>query len=152
MKAPFMTTVLIDVTKGATTPAAAFIQYTYSDGTVTYYTAGGWSLDKPVGLVKRTALIDNGKTLVKVTYLNWCNLEGTIKEMQIEAGKTATEIEPYVEPKTYTADENGIVKGVTSFYPTTTLFSDNGIIVEAEYNRDINKAFAELLKQIGGSV
>ncbi len=150
IKAPFMTTVLIDVTKGATTPAAAFIQYTYSDGTVTYYTGAGWNLNKESGILKRTALIDNGKTLVKVTYLNWCNLEGTIKEMQIEAGKTATEFETYVEPKTYTADENGIVKGVTSLYPTTTLTAEDGVTMEAEYNRDINKAFAELLSKIGG--
>lgn len=67
---------------------------------------------------------------------------------QIEIGTTVTEYEPFKEPTEYIADENGIVKGVTSVYPTTTLIADNGVSISAEYNRDINKAFAELMQAI----
>ena len=64
---------------------------------------------------------------------------GVITNIQIELGSTATEIEPYKEP----------VEGAVSVYPTTTLVSDtNGVKITAEYNRDINKAFAELEKAI----
>lgn len=53
---------------------------------------------------------------------------------------------PY-EGKTY----NGTVESVTSIYPSTTIVTDTaGVTIEAEYNRDINKAFAELLAKIGG--
>lgn len=68
-------------------------------------------------------------------------------KIQIEEGTTATEYEPYVEPTTYTADENGNVS-VPSIYPTTTLIADSGVTITAEYNADtkkyIDKKFAEL--------
>ena len=32
-----------------------------------------------------------------------------------------------------------------------TLIAEDGVTMEAEYNRDINKAFAELLEKIGGN-
>ena len=67
--------------------------------------------------------------------------------LQIELGRTATEFEPYVEPITYTADENGNV-AVPSIYPTTTLIAENGVTISAEYNADtkkyIDKKIAEL--------
>ena len=64
--------------------------------------------------------------------------------------------EPYREPTTYPISADGTVEGVTSIYPTTTLTSDTeGIVLDVEYNRDINKAFAELTNAIislGGNV
>ena len=46
---------------------------------------------------------------------------------------------------TYTANADGTVNGVTSLYPTTTLMTDtDGVIIDCEYNRDINKAYAAL--------
>lgn len=70
------------------------------------------------------------------------NATGFIYNIQVEYGTTATEYEPYVEPTTYTTDENGKV-AIPSIYPTTVLSADCESIA-AEYNRDINKAFAEL--------
>jgi len=68
---------------------------------------------------------------------------------QLEVGTTATEYELYKEPITYTADENGIVKGVTSLCPTTTLITDTaGVTIEAEYNKDTNKVIANLMEKI----
>jgi hypothetical protein len=64
--------------------------------------------------------------------------------------------EPYKTPTEYTPAADGTVSGVKSLYPTTTLITDTeGVIIEAEYNRDINKAFAEMQQAIlslGGNV
>ena len=66
------------------------------------------------------------------------------------------EYEPYKAPTEYTPNADGTVEGIKSVYPTTTLMTDTeGVTVNAEYNRDINKAFAELQQAIislGGNV
>lgn len=57
---------------------------------------------------------------------------------------TSGEYEPY-KCENY----NGTVESVPSLYPTTTLLTDTeGVIITAEYNRDINKAFAEIYQAI----
>lgn len=75
---------------------------------------------------------------------------------KLELGATATEDEPYVAPTEYPVNKDGTVTGVASISPTTTLLTDTaGTIIDAEYNRDINKAFAELQQAIlslGGNV
>ena len=87
----------------------------------------------------RHLAIDNGSSLAHVDNVLLCP--------QIEIGTVETEYEPYKEPETY----SGTVESVTSLYPTTTLMTDTaGVTIAAEYNRDINKAFAELLAKIGG--
>lgn len=76
-------------------------------------------------------------------------------DVQVELGTVVTDYESY-RGQTYMPDSNGAVSGVTSLYPTTTLMTDTaGITINAEYNRDINKAFAELqqaILSIGGNV
>lgn len=67
--------------------------------------------------------------------------------IQIEAGSTDTEYEPYKEPMTYVADENGNIN-IPSQYEPMTLISDDDVELSAEYNRDINKAFAEIQQVI----
>jgi hypothetical protein len=67
---------------------------------------------------------------------------------QVEIG-SATEYEPYIEPTIYDVSADGIVEGVTSLYPNTTLYTDtSGAVIDVEYDRDINKAFAELQNAI----
>lgn len=64
---------------------------------------------------------------------------------QLEIGATATEYEPYITPTEYIPTADGTVNGVTSLYPNTTLTTDmDGVLIDCEYNRDINKAFAAL--------
>ncbi|MEE0898323.1 MAG: hypothetical protein U0L88_11950, partial [Acutalibacteraceae bacterium] len=62
-----------------------------------------------------------------------------IRNIQIEEGATATEYEPYIEPTTYTADENGKLI-IPSIYPSMTIVADSDATMSVEYNRDINKA------------
>lgn len=79
----------------------------------------------------------------------------TISDIQIEHGKAATEYEPYREPMTYALGSDGEVT-VPSQYPSMTFIPDTeGVELSVEYNRDINKAFAELqaaLISMGGNV
>ena len=58
---------------------------------------------------------------------------------QIELGSTATDDEPYIAPTEYTPNADGTVEGVLSLYPNTTLMTDTGgVIIDCEYNKDIN--------------
>lgn len=78
--------------------------------------------------------IPNGKTLSNL-----------LIKPQLEIGATATEYEPYITPTEYIPTADGTVNGVTSLYPNTTLTTDTeGVIINCNYNRDINKAFAAL--------
>ena len=98
--------------------------------------------------------------------------EATSQKCQIEIGSTATPYTPYISlttvnvtrygtvetdnPQKYIPSADGTVSGVKSLYPTTTLMTDTaGVIINAEYNKDLNKAFAELqqaILSIGGNV
>lgn len=67
-----------------------------------------------------------------------------IKNLQVEIGTTATEYEPYTETK-YTANADGIVEGVKSIYPKMVITTDaEGVVISADYIKDIDKAFNEL--------
>lgn len=87
--------------------------------------------------------------------------------IQIELGTTETPYTPYIADlstakvivngsQTYPINADGTVEGIRSLYPTTTLTTDTeGIVLDVEYNRDINSAFAELTQAIislGGSI
>lgn len=65
---------------------------------------------------------------------------------------SVAEYEPYKEPVTYNVNADGTVEGVTSIYPTTTLLTDTGTVVDVTYNRDISKAFAELEQKLTNAV
>ena len=88
------------------------------------------------------------------TISNWNRIIDNYN-IQIELGTTATDYEPY-NSATFTPTADGTVNGVTSLYPNTTLMTDtDGVLIDCEYNRDINKAFAELQQAIislGGNV
>ena len=79
----------------------------------------------------------------------------TYDNIQVEIGDTATEYEPYIEPVTYPVAEDGTCE-VASNAPSMTLLTDTaGVVVDCEYNRDINKAFDQLVQAIismGGNV
>lgn len=78
-------------------------------------------------------------------YMGDTSVDTICNNVQIELGTTSTEYEPYITPTEYTPNADGTVEGVTSLYPNTTLMTDTGgVIIDCEYNRDINKAFAAL--------
>lgn len=83
-----------------------------------------------------------------------CSL--TISNMQLELGDTVTDYEPLAASCSYTPNADGTVDNVLSVCPTTALMLDTDkATIDCEYNRDINKAFAELQQAIistGGNV
>ncbi len=64
--------------------------------------------------------------------------------IQLEEGTAATNYEPY-DGIGYTPDTDGTVQGVTSLAPQMTLTTDNdNVIMDVEYNRDLNKVIEKL--------
>lgn len=98
-------------------------------------------------------IIYNGHTALNI---NDRAKEFDAVEIQLEVGEKGTEYEPYKAPINYPIYTTGEVPDVKSIYPSTTLLTDTpGVLIECEYNRDINKAFAELQNAIislGGNV
>lgn len=95
------------------------------------------------------------KWKITIRIISGYTADNLVFKPQIELGSTATEYEPYKTPTEYTPAADGTISGVKSLYPTTTLMTNTeGAIISAEYNRDINKAFAELqqaILSIGGN-
>ena len=123
------------------------IQFRFTDGTGnTDAEAVSWSTQKPT---ERQSFVRTfSKPLKSIVFYagpNWSSsagLTGTLTNVQLEIGSTATEYEPYIEPTEYTATADGIVEGVRSLYPNMTLMTDTeGVTISAEYIKDIDKAF-----------
>lgn len=114
------------------------------------------SLLDNTGGFKQTFKGTSENPIVKISYRSIYIREGQYKDIQVELGSEATEHEPYIEPTEYAVNADGTVDGVTSLSPTTCLLTDTeGAFVDCTYNRDINKAFAELYNAIislGGNV
>lgn len=121
-------------------------QWEYTDGTIgDAYT----SQNKSDIFELRSTTSKAGKT-VKAVYLSYGNTSGSyFKDVQLEEGATTdrnrvTEFEPY-NCTEYTANADGIVEGIKSLYPTTTLMTDTeGVNISAEYIKDIDKTFNSL--------
>lgn len=90
---------------------------------------------------------------------------GDIYNLMVEEGTVATDYTKYVTDLTHRgigvrrgenfeeffANADGVIDGVTSYYPSLEIFAidntgttTNDIVADITYNRDINKAFAEL--------
>lgn len=79
------------------------------------------------------------KLAIFTTKANWEKFFANY-HLQLEVGSTATDYEPYIAPTDYTPNADGTVEGITSLYPNTTLMTDtDGVIINCEYNKDINK-------------
>ena len=78
------------------------------------------------------------------------NSEGGNKygDLQLELGTTATPYEPFTK-QTYQSTADGIVEGVTSISPNMTLLTNNdGVLLNVEYNRDINVVVDDFDKRL----
>lgn len=99
---------------------------------------------------------DSGGLVVQIVVFAGYTASNLVFKPQIEVGSTATGYEPYVQPTEYAPSTEGVIKGVTSIHPVTTLMTDNfGAVIIAEYNKDLNKAFTELCNAIialGGNI
>ena len=66
---------------------------------------------------------------------------------QLEVGSKQTEYESYVEPETYCLGSSDKLT-IQSMSPSMTLYCNSRIVVNAVYNKDLNKAFQELQNEI----
>lgn len=99
----------------------------------------------------------NGETYtIQLNITNITQGSYSWQDIQIEHNSTATEYEAYKEPVTYSPNEDGTVNNIVSAGETMTLTTDTtGAVIDVKYNRDINKAFAELQQAIlstGGAI
>jgi hypothetical protein len=57
-------------------------------------------------------------------------------KIQVELNNTATDYEPYIELQIAQVNADGVVNGLTYLSPSMTLFPDNNVTLECEYNTD----------------
>ena len=132
------------------------IQFYYIDGTTE---SSNWRMFS-VGVTDRQKVTGNfSKAIKSITVYagpNWSSSAGltaTLTDVQFEIGAAATEFEPYIEPTEHTANAEGIVEGVKSLYPNMTLISNvQGVIITAQYIKDIDKAFEERLAALEAAI
>ena len=125
-----------------------FISYKDENGTSQLYatkTNANFIFSEDYTFSRAFLQVDKGKTVDVVIY-----------PMLVLGGVDRTQFEPYVEPTTYTVNADGTVEDIKSIYPTTILYTDtSGAVIDVEYNKDTNKAFAELqnvLISLGGNI
>lgn len=101
--------------------------------------------DKP----KKFIPINDGYIIITVQVYPNHELDLRNFHVLLELGNKVTDHEQYIEPSEHSVNADGTAAGVTLLSPTTTLMTDvEGAIIDVEYNRDINKAFAELQQAI----
>ena len=76
------------------------------------------------------------------------NTKTYLKDIQVEVGTTATEYEPYKGHTEHTADGNGIVHGIIGNGEGITLIAEDGVTMNVQYNKDLNKAMAEINQKL----
>lgn len=114
--------------------------------TSTYYIVDSWTGIYEVGEGRILTKGTNRTRVVGIGVESGVTMNNVLFKPQIEVGTVKTAFEPYVEPM-----ESAVVDGmaeVTSAYYTTKIVSDTeGVTLEAIYNRDINKAYDDIMSQ-----
>ena len=69
------------------------------------------------------------------------NTTATVTNLRIYMAEDGyLDYESYIEPTEYTPDADGVVQGVTSLYPSTTLITNtDGVVIDATYNKEISE-------------
>ena len=116
----------------------------------TNYLFGEMMYSSGICTVKGTIPIS--ATQVNLTFQKLINGEGYIywKNVQLEIGDSATDYRAF-QQQNYIANADGTVPGVTGISDDITLITDtDGVTVNAEYNKDINKVISELYALVNG--
>lgn len=71
-----------------------------------------------------------------------------LDKAQIELGTTATEYEPYKEPETVSVKQDGTATIIGNGEGISLMTDTEGVTITAEYNRDLNKAFADIYQKL----
>lgn len=117
-----------------------YVHIKFDDGTYQYNLLNSREKTKLTGIVPSNAVgiqIGVGVTL---------EFDGSAKTIypQLWLGDSVGEYEPYIEPIEYSIGDD-----IRSICPTTTITTDTvGVLIEVEYNKDINEAFEKLQNAI----
>ena len=75
---------------------------------------------------------------------------------QLEFSNAPTKYEPYIEPTVYDVQSDGIVEGVKSLYPNTTLYTDTqGAVIDCTYYQDgrkVKENLTDMILSLGGII
>lgn len=96
---------------------------------------------------------DSSRYEMRIMYLvnhDVATVNGLVLKPMVEVGAVATEFEPYQSPETVSVNANGTAYIIGNGESMTLATDTDGVTITAEYNRDLNKAFADLLAKIGG--
>lgn len=98
-------------------------------------------------------IAEQTKLMFKASAKRFTSIDDIVSA-QVESGTVASGHEPYIEPTTHTVMADGTA--FESVYPSMTFVPEtDGVELSVEYNRDINKAFAQLqaaLISMGGNI
>ncbi|MBE6798796.1 MAG: DUF2479 domain-containing protein [Ruminococcaceae bacterium] len=133
-------------------PGTYYVSGCPANGSTSTYFMGGFSMND-VGNGFKRVLDKQTSDWFYIKIIAGTTVKNLVFAPQIELGDVKTTFYPYVEPTVYApvsdSQGGGIVNGVTPITPTTTLMlnSDQAKLT-VKYNRDINKAFAELITAV----
>lgn len=101
--------------------------------------SGAWTLaigTNGTSDVMRTFTLTT-ETQVAFRFIGMGSFDNISYQIQLEAGSVATEYEPYKPAQIAVANSEGIVEGITSLAPTTTLMAPDGVSISATYLKPI---------------
>ncbi len=82
--------------------------------------------------------------------VSYTDKETIIRDIQLEFGSVATGYEPYIKPTSFVPSADGLVAGVKSLAPSTTLtVGTDGVVITCSYLRDVDTYIDSLT---GGAV
>lgn len=119
-----------------TDSSSSLFGFVLNDGTETYIMPGTESIVLPDGLRE-------------IHYYNHCRGTGIIGKIQLEINENPTFFEEYKESKTVFLNENGFTDEIVSYYPVTTILTNqSGISIKCEYCVDIKKYIDKRVEEL----
>ena len=115
------------------------LYFKYSDGTAGNSNDGDIRYVTTTNDTKYILTTPIDKTVVSLHATGSSTTNTYIHDIQVEENTDVTDYEPFVEPITVTADNEGIVNGLTSGGLSIIYINSDNMIINVEYNKDINK-------------
>lgn len=144
------TNVTVSIAEKPTVPNDKGFLYVYPNTTPKADANAKWLSHQTVDVLcsqQQTVVSTDGYICLVVSVARALDYYGN--SIQIELGSKATAYEPYITPTEYIPTVDGTVNGVTSLYPNTTLMTDtDGVMIDCEYYKDIDKTFNELTTSV----
>lgn len=144
------TNVTVSIAEKPTVPNDNGFMYVYPNTTPKADANAKWLSHQTVDVLcsqQQTVVSTDGYICLVVSVARALDYYGN--SIQLELGSKATAYEPYITPTEYIPTVDGVVSGITSLYPNTTLATaTDGVLIDCEYYKDIDKTFNELTTSV----